>query len=100
MAQKAAEVQLDEVASKAEKNRASAQKDAAETAKVVQDVQLTPADKLAEAHKQDMEDAHKVKDRDQVAMLEMVDHIVGSHDAEQERQHQKEQAANKPKEAA
>jgi chaperonin GroES len=98
--QQAAAVQLDEVASKAEKNRSSAQKDASGNRQTVAEIQMLPADKLLEAHKQDMADAHKVKDRDQVAMLEMVDHIVGSHDAEQERQHQKEQAANKPKEAA
>jgi chaperonin GroES len=95
MQEAAAMTELDKTASEAERNRAAAQKDQASTAKTVTETQLLPADKIMEAHKQDMEDAHRQKDRDQEAMLAAVDHAVGSNEAEKDRAAQAEQAARK-----
>lgn len=86
MQEAAAVTELDKTASEAERNRAAAQKDQAATAKTVTEVQLMPAGMELEAHKQDMEDAHRQKDRDQEAMLKAVDHMVGTNEAEKDRQ--------------
>jgi hypothetical protein len=89
----AEQLQMEELQSKTAKNMAGAHKDAAQADKVAAETQLlpakaildvstakhkdaltaqtatdtllAPADRLAEAHAQDMEDAHRDKDRDQ-----------------------------------
>lgn len=91
----AEQAQLDELKSKTAKNIAGAEKDAAatektrvetalmpheadanvsktrtEAAKTLMEAQLMPADRLAEAHKQDMEDAHRNKDREESKVKE------------------------------
>lgn len=60
----AAMTELDKTASEAERNRAAAQKDQAETAKKVTETQLMPAQMVLDAHAQDMEDAHRDMDRE------------------------------------
>jgi len=64
MQEVAAVTEIDKVASEAERNRAAAQKDQATTAKTVTETQLMPAELQLEAHRQDMEDAHRDMDRE------------------------------------
>lgn len=68
MQQQAAVTEIDKVASEAERNRAAAQKDQAESAKKVTETQLLPAEMILQANKQDMEDAHRDMDREKDAV--------------------------------
>lgn len=51
--------------SKAKLDEASAQHKDAQATQIIQDVLMSPADRLAAAHAQDMEDAHRDKDREE-----------------------------------
>jgi chaperonin GroES len=51
--------------SKAKVDEATAQHKSAQAAQVITEALMSPADRLAEAHRQDMEDAHRDKDREE-----------------------------------
>jgi chaperonin GroES len=93
IAEAGAVAQLEEVGSKTAKNLASAEKDVAEAEKIKLETALLPADKMLEAHKQDMADKHQEEDRVIGAVQKDADRAFSSAESEANRKAKSAEAA-------